>query len=87
LLLEEATQALARLDAETLGRLEERALRLQALLAEGLSIGSMREIAARHRVFAAVVQATGESLSILQRASSSGGYERTRNGPRSPWGL
>jgi hypothetical protein len=79
-LLQEATGALARLDAEALGELEERAVRLQALLAAGARITTLREIAARHRVFAGVVKATGENLGVLERVSAGRGY-----GAGDPW--
>ena len=71
-LLTEATGALARLDADALGELEERAQRLQALLTAGARIATLREIAARHRVFAGVVQATAANLGILERTRKEG---------------
>jgi hypothetical protein len=66
--LEEATGALARLDADELSQLELRALRLQDLLANGARLMALPELQARHRVFASVVRATGDNLAILQRA-------------------
>jgi hypothetical protein len=78
--LDEATAALACLDAEALGELEARALRLQALLSSSVRL-TTPEIAARHRVFAGVVKATGENLGILDRRGSLGAYGRMRN----PW--
>ena len=64
--LSEATRAVARLDTEALGLLELRARRLHARLLGGVEFRMSAEIAARHRVFAKVVRATGENLAILE---------------------
>ncbi len=64
--LSEATAAVERFDIQALGELELRARTLQTALAGGLQLRVSAEIAARHRVFAAVVRATGENLAILE---------------------
>ncbi len=68
--LAEATDAVARLDTRALSELEQRARALQAMIAGGAGMCVSAEIAARHRVFAAVVRATGENLAILEGARS-----------------
>ena len=78
-MLVEATDALARLDSDALEELERRAVKLQALIVGGVSAMALSEIAARHRVFAGVVKATGENLGILDRVASAGVYGRN------PW--
>ena len=68
-LLDAATSALARFDAEQLERLGARALELQALRSlDGVAAG---EAAARLRVFASVLRATGSGLDVLRRVSAS----------------
>ena len=80
-MLEAATGALARLDAETLVELERRA---QALLTNGARAAALPEMAAQHRVFAGLVQATGENLGILERVGR-GAYGAAQL--RIPWVL
>jgi len=80
--LEAATEALARLDSEALGELEERALRVQALLAQGAGFLALPEVMARHRVFAGVVRATGENLRVLERVGMGGTYGDPRALPQ-----
>ncbi len=82
-MLEAATLALARLDAEALEELERRALRLQAQIQSSAQASAIPEAVARHRVFTAVVQATGESLGVLGRTGSLGLYGDSRM--RNPW--
>ena len=82
-LLLEATDALSRLDAEALGNIEQRALNLQALIADGARIFALPELQARHRVFAAVVAATGENLGVLERVGAANPYGRFAGGD--PW--
>ena len=69
-MLAEATAALARLDAE---RLEGLAGRLETLLASSAGLTATDEIAARHRLFAGVLRATGENLDILKRVACGAG--------------
>ncbi len=78
-MLDAATDALARLDAEALGELERRAMELKALPTGNLT--SLSHLQAGYRVFAAVVRATGENLGVLER--SGGAYGAARS--RSPW--
>jgi hypothetical protein len=68
------------LDADALGRLELRAL---TLIRDGVAMSALPEIAARHRVFAAVVAATGENLNIMERGGSQRLYGPTPT--RNPW--
>ena len=82
--LVEATDALARLDSDALEELERRAVKLQALIVGGVSAMALSEIAARHRVFAAVVEATGENLRVMRRISGDTSYGSPR--PENPWG-
>jgi len=84
-LLVEATDALSRLDYDTLGDLERRALNLHTLLAEGARLQALPALQARHRVFAAVVAATGKNLAVLERAGSRNPYGRFREDL--PWAL
>ncbi len=63
-MLAEATAALTRLDA---ARLELIAAKLGAL-APGAVMGTA-EIAARQRVFASVLRATGNNLAVLRRVA------------------
>ncbi len=77
--LDAATDALARLDAEALGELERRAVALKALLTSDLT--ALPHVQAGYRVFAGVVRATGENLGVLER--SNGAYGATQS--RSPW--
>ena len=81
--LEAATLALAHLDSDALSELERRALTLQVQIERGARIAAVPEAVARHRVFRAVVAATGESLGVLGRAGSSGLYSDL--GMRNPW--
>ena len=71
-LLAEATSALELLDA---GRLDELAGRLETLVARSGGLVVTAEIAARHRVFASVLRATGENLNILKRVARGAGEE------------
>ncbi len=82
-LLEEATDALARLDAGALGELERRALELKSLLSSDVT--SLQHIQAGYRVFAGVVRATSENLGVLDRSGSSSPYGAARM--RTPWDL
>ena len=77
-LLEEATRALARMDAPALELLHERALELRALR-DGGGAGTM-ETAARFRVFANVLRGTGQGLGVLGRMRGEGAAGGT------PWG-
>lgn len=79
-ILADATQALASLNGEALRGLELRAL---DLIRHGATVMAVPEIEARHRVFAAVVEATRENLNIMERAGSRGLYGDTRT--RNPW--
>ena len=78
-LLEEATLALTEFAVE---RLEQVALTLDAILARRGHLSSTAELAARHKVFAGVLQATGDNLGVLQRlageSSSRAGIEWAR---------
>jgi len=80
--LTEATDAVARFDTQALGELELRARTLQAMLAGGTGICISAEVAARHRVFAAVVRATGENLAILEAAHDRSAHDT--QGQRNP---
>jgi hypothetical protein len=79
--LTEATLALGRLDAEALGRLERRAVTLQGSIAAGVNRQVLAEVVAQHRVFAAVMQATGRDLAMLERVA----LERAGCGKRDVW--
>jgi len=81
--LEAATLALAHLDSDALGELERRALTLQVQMESGAQVSAVPEAVARHRVFAAVVKETGESLGVLGRTGSRGLYGDSRM--RNPW--
>ena len=83
--LEAATLALAHLDSDALMDLERRAVVLQAKTESGSPLVAVPEIVARHRVFAAVVESTGESLGVLGRGNSGGLYGATQT--RNPWAL
>jgi len=83
--LEAATLALAHLDSDALGELERRAKLLQAKIESGSPLVAVPELVARHRVFAAVVEATGDSLGVFRRTDSRGLYGNTRL--RNPWAL
>ena len=82
-MLEAATLALAHLDSGALGELERRALALQAQIESGANVSAVPEAVARHRVFGAVVEATGENLGVLGRTGSRGLYGDSRM--RNPW--
>lgn len=84
-MLAAATLALAHLDSDALEELEQRTMRLQAKIERGSPLVAVPELVARHRVFSAVVEATGDNLGVLARADSRGLYGNTRM--RSPWGL
>ena len=84
-MLEAATLALAHLDSDALVELERRATILQAKIESGSPLVAMPELVARHRVFAGVVEATGDSLDVLGRTDSRGLYGSTRT--RNPWAL
>ena len=64
-LVNDATDALTRLDAEALEELGSRAQRLRAL--NGGAGCECPEVAARFRVFADVLRRTGEGLRVLER--------------------
>ncbi len=68
LLLDEATGALSRMDAEALESLELRALALQTALA-GVPAA---DVMAKFRVFNGVLQGTGKGLSVLRRVRGEG---------------
>ena len=68
-LMEDATQALAQMDAPALERLNERALELRALRAEGMAPA---ETMARFRVFASVLRGTEKGLTVLTRMRDGG---------------
>ena len=72
-MLEDATGALARLDATGLEELSERAEALRIALGAGMMIAGAPELLARFRVFASVVQATGKDLAMLERADAGKG--------------
>ena len=83
--LEAATLALAHLDCDALVELERRAVVLQTKIESGSPLVAVPELVARHRVFAGVVEATGDSLGVLGRTESRGLYASTRT--RNPWAL
>jgi hypothetical protein len=58
---------------------------LQAKIESGSPLVAVPELVARHRVFAAVVEATGDSLGVFGRTDSRGLYGNTRL--RNPWAL
>ena len=68
-LIDEATGALARLDAAALGELEVRAAGLWTL---GLEGAGTAEVAARLRVFASVLRETDRGLQVLARVQGRG---------------
>lgn len=68
-ILDGATGALVRLDVAELEQIEGRALRLQALLADGLQFRTTPETQARFRVFARVVEGTRDHARILERVA------------------
>ena len=68
-LIDEATGALARLDAGALGELEVRAAGLWTL---GVEAAAADEIAARLRVFASVLRETDRGLRVLARVQGRG---------------
>jgi hypothetical protein len=70
-LIDEASCALAELDADALEELGRRATALQALHTKYVP---KPEIASRFRHFASVLQATGENLSALERVERLEGY-------------
>ena len=69
MLLTDATEALGVLDADRLGFIADK---LQVLLTSQTSLRSTREIAARQRVFASVLRATGDNIAVLERVSGEG---------------
>jgi hypothetical protein len=72
-LISEASAALTHLDAETLEALNRKAATLQGMALGGLGskgFAGAAELEARVRVFAAMVKASRENLTILERAGS-----------------
>ena len=68
-LIDDATRALVRLDADALGACETHALSLDAL---HIGHGQAVEAGARLRVFAGVLRETGRGLEILERVRGAG---------------
>lgn len=64
-MLEQATQALTRLDAQALDQITERALTTIEKLQEEIKAMPLPEVAARLRLFAQLIEATGRQLDIL----------------------
>ena len=64
--MDDATIALTQLAAE---QLEKIALDLDAILQSGGTVVNTRELAARYRVFAGVLQATSENVRVLVRVA------------------
>ncbi len=84
-LIVEASAALIQLDAKALEELARRAGSLAAQ-PDGLGVAPSATLWARRRVFAGMVQATGENLAVLQRAEAREAAARTGFG-RAAFGL
>lgn len=76
-MLEEATGALTEFAVE---RLEQIALGLDSILANRGQLASTAELAARYRVFAGVLRATGDNLGVLRRLAG-----ESVSGTGMPW--